>query len=129
MKKGGIAIIGCPNLGSWHNRVALLFGGQPPCMKLLGPHVRGITKPAFRQFIERGGYFTLVNWRGSNLYPFPTALNKALSPLMPGLCASIHFVIRRTDKPGRFIDVLDSGVPGIADTPYFRGVPSDVAAR
>lgn len=53
VKKGGMVIIGCPNLASWHNRVALLFGAQPPCMKLLSGHLRGITKPDFKRMIER----------------------------------------------------------------------------
>ena len=122
LKKGGIAIIGCPNLGSWHNRVALLLGMQPPCMKILGPHSRGITRPGFAEFIERGEYFELLQSVGSNLYPFPHRLNEALSNVVPGLCASMHFLLRRTEQRGSFLEVLDSGVPGIQDTPYFRGM-------
>jgi len=122
LKKGGIAIIGCPNLGSWHNRVALLLGMQPPCMKILGPHARGITRSGFGEFIERGEYFELLQSVGSNLYPFPHRLNEALSNVVPGLCASMHFLLRRTGQKGSFLEVLDSGVPGIQDTPYFRGV-------
>lgn len=120
--KGGIAIIGCPNLGSWHNRVALLFGHQPPGMKTLGPHIRGITRRAFKQFIECGGYFTLEAYKGSNFYPLPGGnVNRMFAATFPTLCASHHFLIRRTSKPGTFIQVLDSGIPGINDTPYFRG--------
>jgi len=33
----------------------------------------------------------------------------------------VHFLIRRTERPGTFVEVLDSRVPGIQDTPYFRG--------
>jgi SAM-dependent methyltransferase len=121
LKKGGIAIIGCPNLASWHNRLALLVGKEPPCMKLLGPHVRGITRPGFRTMIEHGGYFKLIRYNGSNFFPFPAGLNKLLAGLFPTLCASQQFVIQRTEKVGSFLEVLDSGVPGIADTPYFRG--------
>ena len=127
LKVGGIAIIGCPNLGSWHNRLALLFGRQPPCMKISGPHIRGITKAGFRDFIEQGGYFSMVTWMGSNLYPFPASLNVPLSRLCPGLCASIHFVMERTDRPGNFVANLDTNIPGIKDTPYFRGKPPQPA--
>lgn len=121
LKPGGLAIIGCPNLASWHNRLALLFGQEPPCMKLLGPHVRGITRPGFRSMIEHGGYFKLIKYNGSNFFPFPAGLNKLLAGMFPTLCASHQFVIRRTGRAGSFLEVLDSGVPGIADTPYYRG--------
>jgi len=122
LARGGVAMIGCPNLGSWHNRAALLLGQQPPGMKTLGPHVRGITKPAFKQFIECESFFKLEAYRGSNFYPFPGGkLNYAFSAMLPTLCASHHFMIRRTTKPGTFIEVLDSGVAGITDTPYHRG--------
>lgn len=121
VRKGGMVIIGCPNLASWHNRAALLFGRQPPCMKLLGPHVRGITRSGFGQFIEYGGYFAVERSVGSNFYPLPTAANRAVAAVLPGLCASMHFLVRRTAKAGSFLSVLDSDLPGIRDTPYFRG--------
>jgi SAM-dependent methyltransferase len=119
---GGIAIVGFPNLASWHNRLALLFGRQPPCMKVLGPHVRGITGSDFKRFVQYGGYFEVVASRGSNFYLVPLWwMNRALAAVMPNFCGSMHFVIRRTPKAGRFIEVLDAGVPGMMDTPYFRG--------
>jgi SAM-dependent methyltransferase len=119
---GGLAVIGCPNLASWHNRLALLFGRQPPCMKVLGPHVRGFTRPGLRQFIQQGGYFDVVATKGSNFYPVPILwMNRALSAVLPGLCASMHMVLRRTPKQGSFLEVLDCGVLGMTDTPYFHG--------
>jgi SAM-dependent methyltransferase len=119
---GGLVIVGCPNLASWHNRLMLLLGRQPPCMKVLGPHVRGITRSGLRRFLEQGGYFEVVATRGSNFYPVPVLwLNRALAAVLPGMCASTHIVARRTGKAGTFLDVLDSGVLGIGDTPYFRG--------
>lgn len=121
LKPNGMAVIGCPNLGSWHNRVALLFGKEPPCMKLLGPHVRGITKSGFRSMIEQGGFFKMVGYNGSNFYPLPPGPNKFFAAMLPTLCASHHFVLRRTDKSGTFIEVLDLPIPGIGDTPYHRG--------
>jgi SAM-dependent methyltransferase len=119
---GGLAIVGCPNLASWHNRIALLFGRQPPGIKVLGPHVRGFTRTGFKQFIQTGGYFEVAAVRGSNLYPVPFRwMNRALAATLPNLCASMHFAIRRSAKQGCFIELLDAGVPGMADTPYFRG--------
>ena len=119
---GGLAIVGCPNLASWHNRLALLFGRQPPGIKVLGPHVRGFTRSGFRRFIETGGYFEVAAVRGSNFYPVPLRwINRALATTLPNLCASMHFAIRRTAKQGSFIELLDAGIPGMADTPYFHG--------
>jgi len=121
LKVGGIAIIGCPNLASWHNRAALLLGQQPPSAKLLGPHVRGIAMPEFIKFIQYGGYFEVVRRKGSNFYFFPVSINRVMERLFPSLCASMHFVIRRTAKSGTFVDLLDEPIPGINDTPYYRG--------
>lgn len=127
LKKNAIAIIGCPNLGSWHNRLALLMGLQPPAMKLLSGHIRGITKSEFKNFIENEGYFELINFKGSNFYPLPVKINKLASKILPTLSASIHFVIRRTQKPGLFITTVRSAKAinnGIHDTPYYTGTHS-----
>jgi ubiquinone/menaquinone biosynthesis C-methylase UbiE len=121
LKKGGIGIVGCPNLASWHNRVALMFGQQPSCMPLLSPHVRGITKPSFKQMIEHCGFFELIAYKGSCFYPFPPSIDKVVSRLLPTLCSNSTFMIRRTPKAGRYIEILDSDVPGLGNTPYFRG--------
>jgi SAM-dependent methyltransferase len=59
IKKDGILIIGVPNLASFHNRIALLFGQHPTSIELLSAHVRGFTKPAFKRFINCEGYFKL----------------------------------------------------------------------
>jgi SAM-dependent methyltransferase len=121
LRPGGICIIGCPNLGSWHNRLALLFGQEPPCARVLGSHVRGITIPGFRRFIEHGGFFRLERVKGRAFYLAPGVLSQGLATLFPGLGSAVHFVMSRTDRPGTFIEVLDMGIPGIEDTPYFRG--------
>ncbi len=121
LKKGGLAIIGCPNLGSWHNRVALLFGMQPPCMKLLSSHVRGITKSGFREMIEDGAYFELTRYHGANFYPFGGGVNRTLARLFPTLAATHYFILRRTPKIGSYLQVLDRNVQALVDTPYFRG--------
>jgi SAM-dependent methyltransferase len=121
LKPGGLAIIGFPNLGGWHNRAALLFGRQPPCMRVLGSHVRGFTIPGFKQFIEREGFFKVEQIKGRAFLLAPGGLSSRLASMFPGLGSAVHFVIRRTGKPGSFIEVLDSGVEGIGDTPYFRG--------
>jgi hypothetical protein len=32
----------------------------------------------------------------------------------------MHVMLRRTEKPGSFVDVLDEPILGINDTPYYR---------
>lgn len=91
---------------------------------MLGPHVRGITLLGFKSFIEYGGYFEVVRRKGSNFYFFPEVPNRVMERLLPSLCASMHVVLRRTEKPGSFVDVLDEPIPGINDTPYYRGSSS-----
>jgi len=120
LKPGGLCIIGCPNLGGWHNRAALLMGREPPAAKVLSSHVRGITRPGFVEFVEHGGFFRVESYHGANFYPFSGSLNKAFCRILPGLAASHYFVLKRTDKPGLFIETLDSA-PGLTDTPYHRG--------
>ncbi|MFL6664926.1 MAG: class I SAM-dependent methyltransferase [Rhizobacter sp.] len=124
LRPGGLCIIGCPNLGGWHNRLALLFGEEPPCMRVLGSHVRGITIPGFRRFIAHGGFFEVRRVKGRAFYMAPGALSQGLASAFPGLGAGVHFVMARTAKPGTFIEVLDMGIPGIEDTPYYRGPPA-----
>jgi len=124
LRPGGMCIIGCPNLGGWHNRLALLFGQEPPCMRVLGSHVRGITIPGFKRFIEHGGYFHVERVKGRAFYLAPAGWSQFLADVFPGLGSGVHFVMLRTDKAGTFIEVLDAGIPGIQDTPYFRGAPA-----
>jgi SAM-dependent methyltransferase len=120
LKPGGIAIVGFPNLGAWHNRVALLFGAEPPCMRMLGSHVRGITIPGFRRFIEFGGFFAVERVQGRAFYLLPRRLGAIAGSAVPGLAAAVHFVLRRTNRSGTFIEVLDMGIAGVEDTPYRR---------
>lgn len=106
IKPGGCVIIGVPNLASLHCRVQLLIGEQPSCIEVLGPHVRGVTKKSFERFVTADGYYQVIEQRGSNFYPFPPAIAKVLSRLLPGFAVSLIICIQRTDKPGKFIDIL-----------------------
>jgi SAM-dependent methyltransferase len=118
LKTGGIAIVGFPNLAAFHNRVLLVFGGQPTCIRMPGPHVRGITKGAFCQFITTDGYFEVEQIIGSNFYPFPPRIAVALATAIPSLAISLYFLCRRTNTNGRFIDVLNTR---FYETNYFTG--------
>lgn len=116
---GGICIMGVPNLASLHNRIALLFGIQPTSIEILGPHIRGITKKSFINFIETKEFFKVRYVKGSNFYPFKPNLSGILSKLFPTMSVSIFFYIERTSNTnGSFIDILDDN---LFETPYYRG--------
>ncbi len=108
VKPDGLLVVGVPNLAAWHDRLAVLLGEQPTCLKTLGPHVRGFTVPSFRKFIECDSYFKLSRFEGSGFYPFPALCSRLLSRLFPSLSTSVIFDIRRTAKSGTFIEVLNS---------------------
>jgi ubiquinone/menaquinone biosynthesis C-methylase UbiE len=118
LKKEGILIVGMPNLSSLHNRILLLFGQQPTCIKPLSEHVRGFTRPGFERFISCGGYFKLTRYFGANFYPFPPWLSRGLSRWLPTFSTALIYVVTRTGKDGNFISILDSGYQL---TPYFKG--------
>ena len=106
LKKQGILIIGVPNLASFHNRILLLFGCQPTCIELMGPHVRAFTAPALRNFISSENYFVVREIKGANFYPAPPQISKTLSNLFPQLSVSIFLLVERTSKEGLFIEIL-----------------------
>ncbi len=118
LKPGGVLILGIPNLGAWHDRAILLLGQQPSSIKVLGPHVRGFTRPGLQQFIECEGYFKLNEYKASGFYPFPERMAKSLARLVPNMATSLFFNFTRTSKPGLFIDVLKTR---FYETNYYNG--------
>jgi SAM-dependent methyltransferase len=117
LKKQGILIIGVPNLAAFHNRILLLFGYQPVCIRLMGPHVRGFTASNLNDFISTGNYFIVKEIKGSNFYPIPPKISKILSKFFPQLSTSIFLLIERTSKEGLFIEVLKDNF----ETNYYSG--------
>ena len=118
LKKNGAAIVGFPNLAALHNRFLLLLGEQPICIRMPGPHVRGITKGGFYQFVTTDDYFKVKKIAGSNFYPFPPGIAKKLATFFPSFSISLYFLCQRTSKRGQFIDVLTSR---FYETNYFTG--------
>ena len=118
LRKGGICIVGVPNLVSWHERVRLLFGKHPFCLDLKGAHIRGIVMKNFIEFVEQGGIFKSGKIYGTYMYGVlnPT-LNKWLCRYLPTLCVT-NFVVLRKEKEGRFSDILDSV---FLETNFYRG--------
>jgi len=118
LKNRGLLIVGVPNLAAYHDRFSLLLGQQPTSIKILGPHIRGITYPGFKNFIESENFFKLVQVKGSGFYPFSEKMSLFLSKLFPTLSTAIFFKIIRTDKRGTFIKVLEKH---FFETNYYKG--------
>lgn len=118
VKPDGLIAVGVPNIAAWHDRLAILLGDQPTCLKTLGPHVRGYTVPSFKRFIETDGFFKVYRFKGSGFYPFPAGIAITLSKIFPTLSTGIFFDIRRTLKKGNFVEVLKSR---FYETNYFAG--------
>jgi SAM-dependent methyltransferase len=118
LEPGGALLVGVPNLASLHSRGMLALGMQPSPIDVLGPHVRGFVKDGFRDFLQEGGFFRVDEVRGSNFYPFPGMLARPLARVLPGLAVSLFLRCLRTERQGRFIEVLDTR---FFETPFFRG--------
>lgn len=118
LEPGGAFLVGVPNLASLHSRGMLALGMQPSPIDVLGPHVRGFVKGGFRDFIQEGGFFRVVEMKGSNFYPFPGMLARPMARAFPGLAVSLFFRCLRTDRPGRFIEALNVR---FFETPFFKG--------
>lgn len=107
LKKQGLLIIGVPNLAAWHNRILLLFGRQPSCIKVLSAHVRGFTKKNLVQALVKYGGFTLLNYAAANFYPFPPKVARFLSRLLPSLAVTSFLAFLKNDQDN-FSDFLNS---------------------
>jgi SAM-dependent methyltransferase len=96
LKKGGVIIIGVPNLAAWHNRLILLMGMQPPTIDSLSCHVRGFTANDLSQLLQSGG-LTVEQRLSAGFYPFPPNIARPLAKLFPSLGWSIHILVRKND--------------------------------
>lgn len=110
LKVGGSLIVGVPNMASYYNRIFLLFGYQPKCIKINSAHVRGLTKKGYIEFLDeflRNGY-ELKDFKGSNFVPFPDQISYYLSMAFKNLSTSIFFHIKKTKKyDNQFIENIE----------------------
>jgi SAM-dependent methyltransferase len=121
LKSGGALMLGVPNLGSLHNRLALLVGHQPPAIHVFGPHVRGFTTHGLTGFLEMGGGLKVKRIVGGNFYPFPPLVSRPLSRLLPSFSVSSFYILERVGKEN-FLNVFSTPAAGaLVDTPYYRG--------
>jgi len=121
LKVGGSLILGIPNLASLHNRLLLLAGRQPSSLRNWSAHVRGFTRPDLQEFLRRcfpRGY-TLLDFAGSNFYPFPRSMAIILARLLPSLAWGIFF---RFEKQRRYADsFLRYPIRNELETEFFLG--------
>lgn len=97
LKVGGHLLVGVPNIASFHNRLLLLFGGQPTQHKLCSAHVRPFSKNDTMAFIRAcyPGGFSLAAFGGSQFYPFPPRIARLLADGFPTAAFSIFFLLRK----------------------------------
>ncbi len=118
LKTGGMLMVGVPNLATWHDRLILLLGNQPSGMKIPGPHVRGFTIPAIKNLLTLDDYFRVDDVKGAGFYPFPIPVAKTLSRLLPSMATAVFCKCKRTEKEGKYIDVLKTR---FYETDYYTG--------
>ena len=95
LKTGGHLLIGIPNLAAIQNRLLLLFGHQPMCNAILGPHVRCFTTKGLADFLKLNRDFELVAVTGATLYPFPYPIVKYGAPYFPGLASYAFYLLKK----------------------------------
>jgi len=98
LKSSGYLLISLPNLASWHNRIALLFGYQPRDIEVsrqyvvgvhpiygssLKPtgHIHTLTTGAFKALAEKFGFKTVRIW-GFDPHPNPNLLVRIVDRVM-----------------------------------------------
>jgi len=122
LKVGGCFVIGVPNLASLHNRLLLLVGNQPTCIKVNSAHVRGFTKNGLIDSIDSiwNNGFKLIDFKGSNFYPFPPFLAKPLSKIFPNASTCIFLMLEKTKEYSEK-DFLIYPVDNKLETNYYLG--------
>lgn len=98
LRRGGVLIIGVPNLASLHNRLLLMLGKQPTIIQNHSAHVRAYTKHDVLKTLHTcfpGGY-VLEKFGGSNFYPFPPVIAKPLAAILPNMAWGIFLMLKKT---------------------------------
>ncbi len=95
LKIGGHLIIGIPNLAALHNRFFILFGRQPSCNVIMGPHIRCFTHKGFLKFIKQNTNFKLLSTSAATLYPFPYPIVQYCANYFPGLSSYTFYLLKK----------------------------------
>ena len=119
LKKNGRLIIGVPNLAALHNRLLLLLGKHPSCIKTKSAHVRGFTVEDLVEFYGNIGGLKLKDLRGENLYPFFPLISKFFTFLFPTIAVSIFLLLEKEiEFQNNFIEYLKNNK---LETPFYNG--------
>lgn len=94
-KKGGYIVIGIPNLAHLINRIYLLFGIQPMCIHLDGPHVRAFTHKSFVHMLASFQRVKLIDCKGSIMYPLPFFIAKFVANYFVGLSGYVCYLLQK----------------------------------
>ncbi|HRT71727.1 MAG TPA: class I SAM-dependent methyltransferase [Syntrophales bacterium] len=96
-RKGGYLFIGIPNLSHLANRLLLLFGIQPMCMALDGPHVRGFTHKAFLRLLQSFEHTEVIDQMGTVMYPLPFFAARFMTRHFVGLSGYTFYLLRKSN--------------------------------
>lgn len=95
-RKEGYIVFGIPNLAHLINRIYLLFGIQPMCIYLDGPHVRGYTHKSFINLLNSLQKVRLIDYTGSTtMYPLPFVMAKFLANYFIGLSGYVCYLLQK----------------------------------
>lgn len=94
-RSGGYMVIGIPNLAHLVNRIYLLFGIQPMCIHLNGPHVRGYAHRAFLALLNSMTQVRVLDCTGALMYPLPLLFSKYLCRYFVGLSGYTCYLLQR----------------------------------
>lgn len=95
LKIGGHLMIGIPNLAALHNRIFIIFGRQPSCNAIMGPHIRCFTHKGFLKFIRQNTNFELQSINAATLYPFPYPVVQYCAKYFPGSSSYTFYLLKK----------------------------------
>lgn len=105
-KRGGVVIIGVPNLAALHNRILMLLGRQPSCIKADGPHVRGFTRHELHRLGRSVAGIEILQSTGTYVYGLPPRLGKRFARIFPSLSATILLALKKTSDQTDILSVM-----------------------
>jgi ubiquinone/menaquinone biosynthesis C-methylase UbiE len=89
-------LLGILNLAHLINRIYLLFGIQPLCIRADSSHVRGFTHKAFLEILKSIENIKLKGSTGSCMYPLPYVMDKFLSSRFTGFAGYTCYLLEKT---------------------------------
>ncbi len=96
-RKRGYIVLGIPNLSHLINRFLLIFGIQPMCLALDGPHLRGFTHKAFLCLLRSNTKLDFIDHTGSIMYPIPFIIAKHLARYFVGLSGYTCYILQKKE--------------------------------